>query len=118
MKNLKNIFFFPGDWLAEQTTARTRRTLATWVLILSIVPLTPIWIAFFFSSVPFLAAVSIAALWLAAWGIAAAESPVENEDDVKERREQKQIKSISGKKRRWRKKPNWFQWFGFWSFLL
>lgn len=95
---VKKFFFLPGDWLAEELSARSRRALATWVLILCIFPLTPVWVIWFFTSVAFIAAVSIFALILAAWGILSAETPVESEQEVKQRREERQNVRLSGKK--------------------
>lgn len=39
------MFHRPGDWLVEQTTARQRRSIATWMLVFAVVtmPLRYVW---------------------------------------------------------------------------
>ena len=72
-----DIFYGPGDWLAQKFTARQRRAIATWVIILTIFPgtLTYIWK----DAIWMVWALSIIAIAFGAWGIASAETPVESE---------------------------------------
>jgi hypothetical protein len=75
---MKTLFYKPGDWLAGKFSARTRRSVAAWIIILTIVPgmpLTYIWK----DDVWMVWLLSMIALVVGAWGIAAAETPVESE---------------------------------------
>lgn len=71
------IFYAPGDWMGGRFTARQRRTIATWTLILVIVT-----IPFRYpyrSDVSLVWAISELALVLGLWSIVSAETPVEHE---------------------------------------
>lgn len=72
------VFYGPGDWIAEHTSARMRRAIAFWVgiLVLAVTVLT--WP--YKNSVGVLWALSVGALLLACWAMTAAETPVETED--------------------------------------
>ena len=78
---MRRCFFGPGDWLTLQSSARSRRALAAWVLIFSIVPGLPVWFVLR-SSVAFVGFLSILAITFSAWGILSAETPVESEEET------------------------------------
>lgn len=78
---LEKIFFGPGDYLASRLSARQRRAIIAWLLILAIFPFTPItyiwrnaiWMIWF---------ISMIAIYLSLGGMLSAETPVEDEDDL------------------------------------
>lgn len=72
------VFYAPGDWLGARFTARTRRALAAWALIL-IVATMPLRYPYR-SYVSLVWAISELALVLAMWGVVSAETPVEPEE--------------------------------------
>lgn len=72
------IFHGPSDWLALQTSARTRRALNFWFLILWLVPGIGIWF-FLKNEIWFLSFMSIYAIWVGHLSAVAAETPVEHE---------------------------------------
>lgn len=76
---LRAAFYAPGDWLARAMDARQRRAAAAWILVL-LVATTPLR-APFRDRVSLVWAISEVALWLAMWGVVAAETPVEAEGD-------------------------------------
>ena len=78
---LSRLFFIPGDWLAVQTSARTRRAIAAWFLIFFIVPGIPLWYVLR-DALWFVGLLSIVALVLAMWGVVSAETPVEDENEI------------------------------------
>jgi hypothetical protein len=78
---LNKYFYVPGDWLAAQTSARTRRALAAWFLIFSICPGFPLWFILR-DQLWFVGLLSIVALTLAMWGVVSAETPVEDESEI------------------------------------
>lgn len=76
---IEKILYGPGDWLGARFTVRQRRALAAWVMILTIfpgIPFTYLWK----NSVWMVWLLSIIALTFAAWGVLAAETPVEKEE--------------------------------------
>lgn len=74
---MKRVFYWPGDWLGGRFSARTRRALAAWFLIL-ITATIPLRFPFR-TYVSLVWAISEVALILAMWGVVSAETPVENE---------------------------------------
>jgi len=75
---LSRSFHAPGDWIAAHSTARQRRSLIAWVLIIDILS-TPIQYPFrtYVSLVWFLSQI---ALIIGLGGMLSAETPVEKED--------------------------------------
>lgn len=71
-------FYGPGDWLGSRFTARTRRAIAAWTMILLICPVTPV-TYLWKDQVWMIWLVSMVALVLAMWGVVSAETPVEKE---------------------------------------
>lgn len=75
---MRRFFHGPGDWLADRTDARLRRSIAVWIGIVVVVvgcltyPMR--------QNVGVLWALSVGALVLACWAMASAETPVETED--------------------------------------
>src|SRR4051812_17240860 len=43
---ISRIFYAPGDWLAQRSSARQRRALAAWALIIWLFPGFPLWLYF------------------------------------------------------------------------
>jgi len=76
---ISRMFYAPGDWLAERSTARQRRALAAWALIIWIFPGLPLWL-YFRNTLWFVGFMSIVALWWTGWTTVAAETPVEREE--------------------------------------
>lgn len=78
MATKSKVFFGPGDWLGSCFSARERRALATWALILITVtiPVRFLWK----DAVWMVWAISEVALVLALAGVVSAETPVESED--------------------------------------
>lgn len=73
----ERVFYGPGDWLGAKWDARTRRGIATWILIL-IVATIPLRYPFR-NYVSLVWAISELALVLGMWGVVSAETPVEPE---------------------------------------
>lgn len=74
---MRRVFYAPGDWLGSRFSARTRRAIAAWalILILATIPLrypfrAEVWMVW---------AISELALLLGMWGVVSAETPVEEE---------------------------------------
>lgn len=75
---IKKFFYWPGDWLSKKFTARQRRAIAAWFMILFIIgiPVTyPVR-----NEVAVIWLMSEVALVLAMWGVVSAETPVEDEE--------------------------------------
>lgn len=64
--------------MAGRTSTRTRRAIATWLLIFFVFPGMLVW-WFLMHAVWFIGLLSIVALQLAMWGVVSAETPVERE---------------------------------------
>lgn len=77
---MKRFFYGPGDWLATRYTARQRRAVAAWLLILSVFPFTPL-TYFWKDAVWMVWVLSILAIWISLATIVTGETPVEKEDD-------------------------------------
>lgn len=71
-------FFGPGDWLAARTTPRARRALSAWVAIFWLGPGFGLWL-WLRDALWFVGFMSVVALWLSAFAMVAAETPVEEE---------------------------------------
>lgn len=67
----------PGDWLGSRFTARQRRSIAAWVMILIVITIPMRYP--FKGAVWMVWAISEVALVLAMWGVVSAETPVESE---------------------------------------
>lgn len=77
-QHLSRAFYGPPDWIALHTTARTRRAINFWLLVLWLGPGLALWIALR-NVFWFLGFMSIYAIWAGHLGAASAETPVENE---------------------------------------
>lgn len=75
---LSRVFHGPGDWLAAKTTVRQRRSIATWLLIVSIFPGTPIWFVWR-DAIWLIGLMGLVAIWLALASVVSAETPVEQQ---------------------------------------
>lgn len=75
---MSQFFFGPPDWFAEKTSARLRRAIAFWLLIVTTFILIPVTYPVR-ASVAVLWAISMLALVLACLAMTAAETPVETE---------------------------------------
>lgn len=78
MKLWSVLFYGPGDWLASRTSRRGRCAFATWVMILWLGPGTAAWLLLL-HELWFIGWMSLVALWLSAFAMVAAETPVEHE---------------------------------------
>jgi hypothetical protein len=74
------LFYGPSDRLVYKTSARFRRALNFWLLILWLVPGTVIWFLLK-DALWFVGFMSIYALWSTHFGAWSAETPVEPEND-------------------------------------
>jgi hypothetical protein len=72
------VFYGPGDWLANRTSARTRRACAAWLLILWLGPGTIAWLMLR-DVLWFVGLMSLVALWWTGWSTVGTETPVEKE---------------------------------------
>jgi hypothetical protein len=79
----KRLLYGPGDWLGTRWSARERRAMLAWALLLSIFPLTPL--TFFWKDAVWMVwTLSIIAIWLSLISAVSAETPAEAEDDETE----------------------------------
>lgn len=76
---MQRIFYTPGDWLAQRSTARTRRALAAWALIFWLGPGFALWILLL-HQLWFVGLMSLVALWWTGWSTIGTETPVEKEN--------------------------------------
>lgn len=74
----EKFFYAPGDWLGSRFSARQRRAIAAWCLILVFVTIPlryfakdAVWMVWLLSEV---------ALLFGLWGVVSAETPVEAEE--------------------------------------
>lgn len=70
----------PSDWLTSCLTARDRRTINFWLLIVWLLPGALIWYVLR-DALWFVGFMSIYAIWISHWTAVAAETPVETEDE-------------------------------------
>lgn len=77
---LEALLYGPGDWLGSRFSARTRRAIAAWTLILIVVTI-PLRYPFR-TYVSLVWAISELALILGMWGVVSAETPVEAEEET------------------------------------
>lgn len=77
MQVLTKIFYAPGDWMGSRFTARQRRAIAAWTLILIVLTM-PLRYPYR-QYVSLVWAISELALILSMWGVVSAETPVEEE---------------------------------------
>jgi hypothetical protein len=75
---LNRILYGPPDWLVRQTSARTRRAIGFWLLVLWAGPGTAAWLLLR-QALWFVGFMSLFALWWTGWAGLAAETPVEQE---------------------------------------
>lgn len=75
---ISKLFYAPGDWLGTKLSARQRRAVGAWLLIISIatMPLHYIWK----DTIWMIWAISEAAIVISLATIVAAETPVEPEE--------------------------------------
>lgn len=71
-------FYGPPDWIAVHTTARDRRAINFWLLVLWLGPGLAVWVILR-SALWFIGFMSIYAIWTGHLGAASAETPVEPE---------------------------------------
>jgi hypothetical protein len=76
------LFYCPGDWIADKTSARDRRAIGAWVLIFSLGPGTTISILYS-RAIWWIVILSILAIQLTGFTMVFAETPVEEEDEIK-----------------------------------
>lgn len=74
----KLIFFGPADLLAHRTSARTRRAINFWLMVIWIGPGTVLWYLLR-DALWFVGFMSVYAIWTGHLGAVAAETPVEGE---------------------------------------
>lgn len=82
MSPLARLYFFPGDWLTANTTARQRLGVACWVSIFWLPPVGPgfwMWLLWI-KELWFVGLMSIAALWLTGLTMVGTETPVASEE--------------------------------------
>lgn len=82
-EQIKNIFYWPGDWLQANTTQRQRLAVACWVSIFWLPPGPGffMWL-FWIHSLWFVGLMSVVALWMTGLTMVGAETPVEKEGDI------------------------------------
>jgi hypothetical protein len=75
---LRRIWYGPPEWIARSTSAKQRRAINFWVLVLWLIPGTVIWFAFR-NALWFVGFMSVWAIWVGHLSAVAAETPVEHE---------------------------------------
>jgi hypothetical protein len=75
---LGRLFYGPPEWFVRRTSARTRRAINFWLVVIWLVPGTAVWI-YWRDALWFVGFMSIFALWWSGWGGFSAETPVEEE---------------------------------------
>jgi hypothetical protein len=73
----------PTDYLVRKTTARRRRQINFWLLVAWVFPGTLIWL-WLRDDLWFVGFMSIYAIWVTHWSGFSAETPVEEEEPVKQ----------------------------------
>ena len=77
---IARLFYWPGDWLCEHTTARQRLAVACWVSIFWLPPGPGFWMwLFWLHALWFVGLMSIAALWLTGLAMVGTETPNKEE---------------------------------------
>ena len=79
MANLRRIWYGPPEWIARRTTAKQRRAINFWVLVVWIIPGALIWFAMR-NALWFVGFMSVWAIWVGHLSAVAAETPVEAEE--------------------------------------
>jgi hypothetical protein len=75
---LARAFYGPPDWLAHKVTARTRRAVGFWLLVLWLGPGLAAWLMLR-EALWFIGFMSIFAIWWTGWAGVGTETPVEPE---------------------------------------
>jgi TRAP-type mannitol/chloroaromatic compound transport system permease small subunit len=75
---MRHLYHAPADWLCERTSARNRRAINFWLLILWLIPGTIVWIILR-DALWFIGWMSLYAIWISHLGALSAETPVEEE---------------------------------------
>jgi len=76
---IQRIYYGPSDWLSARTSARSRRAMNFWLLVLWILPGVLVWLILR-NALWFVGFMSIYAIWTGHLGALSAETPVEAED--------------------------------------
>ena len=75
---LRRIWYGPPEWIARSTSAKQRRALNFWILVVWFVPGTLIWLTLR-NQLWFVGFMSVWAIWVGHLSAVAAETPVEEE---------------------------------------